>query len=54
MMMLANPLNTRLTATAPMSRFFDRSKMLEGCEFFYFLDRANLNQTYFLQNGYTS
>jgi hypothetical protein len=53
-MMLANPLYTRLPATPPMSRFFDRSKMLEGCEFFYFLDRENLNQTYFLQNGYTS
>ena len=53
-MMLANPLYTRLPATPPMSRFFDRSKMLEGCEFFYFLDQANPNQTYFLQNGYTS
>lgn len=52
-MMPENPLFIRLTAMPPMSRFFDRSEMLEGCEFFYFLDRANLNQTYFLQNGYT-
>ena len=53
-MMPTNPLDTRLPATPPMSRFFYSSKMHEGCEFFYFLDRANLNQTYFLQNGYTS
>lgn len=53
-MMLTNPLYTRLPATPPMSRFFYSFEMHEGCEFFYFLDRANLNQTYFLQNGYTS
>lgn len=47
-MMPVNPLDTRLLAMPPMSRFFYNSEMLEGCEFFIFLDQANLNQTYFL------
>ena len=53
-MMPVNPLDIRLSAMPPMSRFFCSSKMHEGCEFFIFLDTAFTNQTYFLENGYAS
>lgn len=47
-MIATNPIGTMFTDRPPMSRFFYSSKMLEGCEFFIFLDQANSNQTYFL------
>ena len=53
-MMPVTPLDIRLSAMPPMSRFFYTRKTHEGCEFFIFLDTALTNQTYFLENGYAS